>query len=67
MFIGPAIPFALLAAREARMSRAKYVNWARSCKCRELRAGELEIIAMFKLHEKQWMAEYLKDKENANV
>jgi hypothetical protein len=67
MFIGPAIPFSLMVARDSRESRAKYLRWARKFPHGELREIELSLAAMFKRHEKKWLAEYQKDLEIANA
>lgn len=61
MFIGPHIPTPLRYAREARLSRAKYIKWARTFPHGELRVLELELVAMFRKHEKQWMETYATD------
>jgi hypothetical protein len=67
MFIGPHIPSPLLFAREARLSRAKYIKWARTFPHGELRAIELELVAMFRTHEKKWMKTYHQDVGISNV
>lgn len=60
MFVGPAIPFTLLAARECRESRAKYIRQARNeISCSECRKIDLELARMFKRHEKAWISEYM--------
>lgn len=58
------IPFPLLAAREARISRTKYVIRAKSSTDKEQRQWNLEMGAMMKRHEKQWMEIYKEDFPN---
>lgn len=59
-----AIPFPLLAAREARISRTKYTLRAKS-KTHGDREFELVMAKMMKRHEKQWLEVYQEDCCNA--
>lgn len=55
------IPFPLLAAREARISRSKYLLRAKYSTDKNQRQWNLEMSAMMKRHEKQWMEIYNED------
>lgn len=66
MFVGPSIPFPLMAARESRESRAKYLKGARLWEHNhELRKIDLDLAKLFKSHEKAWMETY--NQEIANT
>lgn len=66
MFIGPVIPFPLMAARESRESRAKYLKGARQWEHNhEFRKMDLDLAKMFKSHEKAWMVTYNQELANA--
>lgn len=58
------IPFPLLAAREARISREKYLRKARASDTREEREWNLVMSRMMKRHEGQWMETYKEDFPN---
>lgn len=60
-----AIPFPLLAAREARISREKYTRKAKASDTRKEREWNLVMSRMMKRHEKQWMETYKEDFPNA--
>ena len=66
MFIGPVISFPLMAARENRESRVKYLKGARSWKHDDaFRKIDLDLAKMFKAHEKAWMVTYNQEIANA--
>lgn len=56
------IPFALLAARECRISRQKYVLQARQYPSKSVeREIDMSIAKMYRQHEQSWMETYAQD------